>query len=430
MSSSNAKLQDCLAHATMSRERQLERVMGNFETNGFILLKSVIADHQIIDLTNSIQGLEGSAAGIRHLLRRCLPVRKLASAPELGEITSRFLGPNAKPVKAIVFDKTPIANWYVTWHQDLTIAVEKRMELAGFGPWSRKDGVDHVQPPADILENMIAIRIHLDACPEDNGALRFFPGSHMVGKLDPAEISQWRDKNQYVCCAAERGDAIVMRPLVLHSSGKAKTPDHRRVLHIEYAAMDLPGGLQWSEASALDSIELIMAIEEEFGLEIPDSTAERLVTVGDAYEYLKGRLDSVPAEECLCQKIFYKLRRALIANFDVKRNLIEPDSKMTDILSIEEIESGWPYLELFIEMRTPDFKRANEILGFKLKDEMLTFRELVSALISLNTELYVIERDSDQEIWRRLKLIIIRQLRIDPDEVVPGASFARDLGMC
>ena len=43
------------------------------------------------------------------------------------------------------------------------------------------------------------------------------------------------------------GDALLMRPLLLHSSGRLRTASHRRVIHIEYAAFALPGGLQWHD---------------------------------------------------------------------------------------------------------------------------------------------------------------------------------------
>ena len=40
-------------------------------------------------------------------------------------------------------------------------------------------------------------------------------------------------------------------------------------------------------ADSLDVVELIMALEEEFGVEIPDEDAEKLVTVGDAVKYVE-----------------------------------------------------------------------------------------------------------------------------------------------
>ncbi|MBN1557303.1 MAG: acyl carrier protein [Lentisphaerae bacterium] len=42
-------------------------------------------------------------------------------------------------------------------------------------------------------------------------------------------------------------------------------------------------------ADSLDTVELVMAFEEEFGAEIPDEDAEKLTTVGDVVEYLKGK---------------------------------------------------------------------------------------------------------------------------------------------
>ncbi len=42
-------------------------------------------------------------------------------------------------------------------------------------------------------------------------------------------------------------------------------------------------------ADSLDTVELVMALEEEFGIEIPDEEAEKLVTVGDALKYIEER---------------------------------------------------------------------------------------------------------------------------------------------
>ena len=45
-------------------------------------------------------------------------------------------------------------------------------------------------------------------------------------------------------------------------------------------------------ADSLDIVELIMGIEEEFDIEIPDEDAEKLTTVGEATEYIKSKLTS------------------------------------------------------------------------------------------------------------------------------------------
>ena len=158
------------------------------------------------------------------------------------------LGGGAFVTRAILFDKTPDANWSVPYHQDGTIAVRNQVPVAGFGPWSTKDGVMHVQPPARVLERMVTIRIHVDPCGASNGPLTVLPGSHARGFLTDAEIASWKSAVAPVVCTADAGVAVVMRPLLLHASPKALTPAHRRVIHLEFAEGPLPGGLEWARA--------------------------------------------------------------------------------------------------------------------------------------------------------------------------------------
>jgi ectoine hydroxylase-related dioxygenase (phytanoyl-CoA dioxygenase family) len=108
-----------------------------------------------------------------------------------------------------------------------------------------KRGVPHARPPVGVLENMVAVRIHLDDCDRDNGALRVIPGSHRHGIMSDEQIKSFIEREESVVCEAARGSALLMRPLLLHSSGPAKSPRHRRVVHIEFAAGPLPGGLEW-----------------------------------------------------------------------------------------------------------------------------------------------------------------------------------------
>ena len=156
------------------------------------------------------------------------------------------LGATCFAVRGIFFNKNPRANWKVTWHQDCVIAVREKVDVEGWGPWSSKAGVIHVRPALAVLQQMLAIRIHLDDCVDDNGPLRVIPASHRFGILSDAEI-QNRSKESAVACAAFRGDAILMRPLLLHSSLPAMKPSNRRVIHLEFAEHDLPSGAEWQD---------------------------------------------------------------------------------------------------------------------------------------------------------------------------------------
>ena len=183
--------------------------------------------------------------GIRGVLETSPVLGSLARQGRPAELARAVLGPDARPVKATLFDKRPDANWKVPWHQDLTIAIRERRDLPGFGPWTVKDGIPHVQPPAEILESLLAVRIHLDAATPDNGALRVVPGSHTAGRLSKPAADLLRATHGEVACPVEAGGILLMFPLLLHASSPSEQPTHRRVLHIEYAGGELPGGLAW-----------------------------------------------------------------------------------------------------------------------------------------------------------------------------------------
>jgi Phytanoyl-CoA dioxygenase (PhyH) len=185
---------------------------------------------------------------MRNLMARVPAVRELAESQALRSLAAAVLGPGAFCVRGLLFDKLPGANWHVGWHQDRAIAVRAQVEVEGFGPWSVKAGVAHVEPPVDVLERMVTLRVHLDDCDEDNGPLRVMPGSHRGGKLGGESVRRWIDECGAVTCRVPHGGVVIMRPLVLHASSPARRPEHRRVVHLEYAADALPGGLHWYEA--------------------------------------------------------------------------------------------------------------------------------------------------------------------------------------
>jgi ectoine hydroxylase-related dioxygenase (phytanoyl-CoA dioxygenase family) len=173
-------------------------------------------------------------------------IQALARSGRVREIMETLLGPECFAVRGIFFNKTRTSNWKVVWHQDLTIAVRERKDVDGFGPWTMKAGVLHVQPPSEVMSGMLAIRLHLDESGPDNGPLRVIPGSHGVGRLSAERISTW-NKEESVTCTVLRGGALVMRPLLLHASSACAIPKSRRVIHLEFSATELPQGLNWHD---------------------------------------------------------------------------------------------------------------------------------------------------------------------------------------
>lgn len=74
-----------------------------------------------------------------------------------------------------------------------------------------------------------------------------------MGRLSDPDIARLRQEITPVECCAGRGGVLLMHPLLLDASSPAAAPDHRRVIHIEYAAQPLPDGLRWYEEPAQES---------------------------------------------------------------------------------------------------------------------------------------------------------------------------------
>jgi ectoine hydroxylase-related dioxygenase (phytanoyl-CoA dioxygenase family) len=222
-----------------------------FAVNGFEIVFNVLATGECDQLAAELSSLRpresghNNRGGLRNLLQRLPQVAGIATSEVLKAILEKRLRAQVFPVRALFFDKTPGANWFVPWHQDLIIAVAEKVETNGFETWTMKDGVVHVQPPREIQESIATIRVHLDECAAENGALKVISGSHLHGKLSASEIDRRVREQSAVVCEVSKGGAVLMRPLLIHSSASARVPSHRRVLDIQYATRELPNGLRW-----------------------------------------------------------------------------------------------------------------------------------------------------------------------------------------
>jgi ectoine hydroxylase-related dioxygenase (phytanoyl-CoA dioxygenase family) len=219
-----------------------------FERDGFVITPSLLSSAQITHLIAVIEAHtppQQSRGGVRDIMDHAPELRAVAESNAVREIAAQILGPEAFVVRSTLFDKNPEANWKVPWHQDVTIAIQERRDTEGYGPWSIKEGITHVQPPSAILEAMLTIRIHLDDCPATNGALRVMPGSHKLGRINQNDAPAHIIESQSLTCEAQAGEALVMRPLLLHASSPSESAIHRRVLHFDFASSSLDNDLRW-----------------------------------------------------------------------------------------------------------------------------------------------------------------------------------------
>lgn len=219
----------------------------NFQKHGIEIRTNQTSNNIIETIKDEINKSEeiSSKHGIRNADKKIKSISTLANSIKFLQLATKLLGSQPKLVRSIYFDKTSDRNWLVTWHQDKTISLNKRIEQANWGPWSIKDGVHHVQPSVDILNQMITFRLHLDDSDRHNGCLKVIPNSHKLGILSQQKISNVISSSQVEYCEVKMGDLVIMRPHIIHASDKSVLPSHRRVIHIEYSNYCLPNGLEW-----------------------------------------------------------------------------------------------------------------------------------------------------------------------------------------
>ncbi|WP_198293537.1 phytanoyl-CoA dioxygenase family protein [Algoriphagus resistens] len=200
--------------------------------NGFTTVDNIYSDKEIEQILITIDQADNDKEtfrksadlfAIRQFLKEIPETKNLVFNDNLKNVVRQLFGDNYFVVKSIYFDKPETSNWYVSYHQDLTISVDKKVELENFGPWTTKQNQFAVQPPIEILENIYTIRIHLDDTDENNGALRVIPKSHSKKIYRPETIDWTRETES--TCKVGKGGIMIMKPLILHSSSRTIKKD-------------------------------------------------------------------------------------------------------------------------------------------------------------------------------------------------------------
>jgi ectoine hydroxylase-related dioxygenase (phytanoyl-CoA dioxygenase family) len=226
----------------------------SLEVDGFSVVNDVFTDAEVEALVQLIENANDEhetfrkskeVFAIRQFLKEIPHSARVIFNNKLKHIITTIAGADFFVVKSIYFDKPATSNWFVSYHQDLTISVDHKLDIPGFGPWTVKQHQFAVQPPVEFLERIITLRIHLDDTTAENGAIRLVAGSHLK-KICRPETIDWTQEKE-VICSVPRGAVMLMKPLTLHSSGRTTNNQRRRVIHIELSNQELPSELQWSE---------------------------------------------------------------------------------------------------------------------------------------------------------------------------------------
>ena len=240
---------------TASETESIASYAGAIERDGFAIVRDALDADLVSELWDAVESVKDGPGvrsrngiyAIRNLLSLAPEVKRALDAPVIKSLLESSLGPEGFLVGGLFFDKRPEAMWKVPWHQDATITVRETAETTGFGPWSVKAGVHHVQAPPYVLYTLLSLRLHLDGCEEEQGALRVIPGSHNFGRLPTDSIPQFTRVASEIC-AVPQGGLLAMKPLLLHASSATPTVHRRHVIHLYFAASSLPAPLEWYEA--------------------------------------------------------------------------------------------------------------------------------------------------------------------------------------
>lgn len=224
------------------------------EENGYSILEGLYYESEVNEILDCIENTEQNGSSfmktkdlfaIRQLINNIPELKKLLFNKKLTELISNLSKSEYFLTKAIYFDKPSESNWFVAYHQDLSISVDKKADLKNYSNWTFKKGQYGVQPPIEILEDTITIRIHLDKTSKKNGALKVIPKSHLNG-IVRNDSKDWNTENEFVC-EVEKGGVMLMKPLILHASNRTTNRKKRRVIHLEFNKHYLTEALAWLE---------------------------------------------------------------------------------------------------------------------------------------------------------------------------------------
>lgn len=226
--------------------------ISELNNNGYSIVPQLYSKEEIYNIAQCIANHPSSTNtehhhvfAIRQFLKTIPELKPLLFTNKAKLLLNSYFKTNHHLSKAIYFNKPPQSNWFVSYHQDLSISVKEKVEIDQYTHWTKKHGQLGVIPPTPILDNVITLRIHLDKTTKDNGALKVIPQSHLHGVLRPETLTNKKEKE--VISEASPGDVMLMKPLTLHASDKTTNNTFRRIIHLEFSSLDLEHPLEWLE---------------------------------------------------------------------------------------------------------------------------------------------------------------------------------------
>jgi hypothetical protein len=223
----------------------------SLDENGFAIIEPAVPlslinrlKQRLFSISETSKVRTRSTHGLRNLTALDPLFRALMMSTTIQALIKPCLGQSPFLVQSLFLDKPSDANWSAPWHQDLTIPVREQKFISRFQNWRQKNETWFVQPPSEILEQMLIVRLHLDDTNKENGALKVIRGSHKMGKVSGRPLKQVQEGEEVVC-QISAGGILLFRPLLLHASLKSTVSIGRKVIHLQFSSKPLPDPLQY-----------------------------------------------------------------------------------------------------------------------------------------------------------------------------------------
>jgi acyl carrier protein len=135
----------------------------------------------------------------------------------------------------------------------------------------------------------------------------------------------------------------------------------------------------------LDSVEILVNVENAFGITIANFEAEKITTVGDIHSIVWRSVQGRQSMRCKSQQLYYKLRHALITRFRVNKDAIELTASLNDIFPKTNRRLRYRKLEKELQLKLPPlvlppaWKITLRIAGF-----IIITGSLVFSLVMMN----------------------------------------------
>jgi acyl carrier protein len=177
----------------------------------------------------------------------------------------------------------------------------------------------------------------------------------------------------------------------------------------------------------LDTVELVMEIEDEFAISLPDADAELIQTAGQLHAYLCHILRPQPAPRCASARAFYFLRRVLLTHHDLPRRAVRPSARVAHLLPADGPDP-WP--EIADALRLRPYFSFNGKAALRLPAVFSTIRDLIR-MMTFPHPMDLPPRFGEFEagIWQRVRTIVSEQAGVRVDDIHLHSHFINDLGM-